>query len=221
LTFKKRKRGYPLANTIFEDTRRAVLYQNKVEVERYDLTKAQGVADLLTRFYSYSEPDYVGFEQAIEEFKDRVPELAAGLVKKIEEAHKKNKKFQDAFDTFFTLCQTALNPNIRQEAVDEMLVQHLLTERLFRKIFHDEEFTKRNVIAAEVENLAPEDICQFGTDLVQAVVGTLHVWVKDRYRVQERSPCQDRGAQRGDLHPRVERTRNRTPVHPPRGEGYF
>ncbi len=43
---KKRKKGYPLANTIFEDTRHAVLYQNKVEVERYDLTKAQGVADL-------------------------------------------------------------------------------------------------------------------------------------------------------------------------------
>lgn len=43
---KKRKKGYPLANTIFEDTSQAVLYQNKVEVERYDLTKTQGVADL-------------------------------------------------------------------------------------------------------------------------------------------------------------------------------
>ena len=150
---KKRKKGYPLANTIFEDTRHAVLYQNKVEVERYDLTKAQGVADLLTRFYSYTEPDYLGFEQAVDEFKDRVPDLAAGLLKKIEEAHNKNKKFQTAFENFFTLCQTSLNPNIRTEAVDEMLIQHLLTERLFRKIFHDEEFTKRNVIAAEVETV--------------------------------------------------------------------
>ena len=32
--------------------------------------------------------------------------------------------------------------------------QHLLTERLFRKIFHEEEFTRRNVIAAEVETVS-------------------------------------------------------------------
>ena len=34
-----------------------------------------------------------------------------------------------------------------------MLVQHLLTERLFRTIFHDDEFTRRNVIASEVETV--------------------------------------------------------------------
>jgi len=33
------------------------------------------------------------------------------------------------------LCRSALNPNIRVAAVDEMLVQHLLTERLFRTVF--------------------------------------------------------------------------------------
>ena len=34
-----------------------------------------------------------------------------------------------------------------------MLVQHLLTERLIRKIFDNPEFTRRNVIAAEVEKV--------------------------------------------------------------------
>ena len=34
-----------------------------------------------------------------------------------------------------------------------MLVQHLLTERLFRKIFDNPEFIQRNVIAAEVEKV--------------------------------------------------------------------
>ena len=38
-------------------------------------------------------------------------------------------------------------------AVDEMLVQHLLTERLIRRIFDNPEFTQRNVIAAEVEKV--------------------------------------------------------------------
>ena len=43
---KKRQKGYPLINTIFEDTQRVVLYQNGSETERFDLTKPQAVADL-------------------------------------------------------------------------------------------------------------------------------------------------------------------------------
>ena len=51
------------------------------------------------------------------------------------------------------MCRASLNPNLSQAAVDEMLVQHLLTERLFRTIFADSDFTRRNVIAAEVERV--------------------------------------------------------------------
>ena len=108
---------------------------------------------LLNQFFSYTEPDIEGFEEAVDEFKERVPDLALGLVAKICEAHKDNAPFQAAFEKFFELCRTALNPNIRVEAVDEMLVQHLLTERLFRTIFNNPEFVKRNAIAAEVERV--------------------------------------------------------------------
>ena len=150
---KKIKKGYPLSNIIFEDTRQAVLFQGKREVLRIDLTDAQNVADLLNLFYAYSEPEHEDFAKAVEEFQDRVPDLARGLADKIEKAHRDNAKFQTAFAGFFTLCQTALNPNISRAAVDEMLVQHLLTERLFRKIFDNPEFLHRNVIAAEVETV--------------------------------------------------------------------
>lgn len=150
---KKRTAGYPLTNIIFEDTRQAVLYQNGTPDDLYDLTSPGRVADLLNQFYRFAEPDIEGFEQAVEEFKDRVPDLAKGLLQKIGESHAKNPFFQQAFNKFYDLCRQSLNPNLRKEAVDEMLVQHLLTERLFRKIFHEEEFTKRNVIAAEVERV--------------------------------------------------------------------
>jgi predicted helicase len=150
---KKIDKRYPLANTIFEDTRHAVLFQNGAEAHRFDLAERQQLTDLLNQFYQFAEPDIEGFEQAVGEFQERVPELARGLADKLKQAHEGNKPFQTAFADFFALCQTALNPNIRRDAVDEMLVQHLLTERLFRKIFHDEEFTRRNVIAAEVEKV--------------------------------------------------------------------
>ena len=150
---RKIRRGYPLSNTIFEDTRRGVLYQDRNQVMEADLSNARDLADLLFRFYSHTEPEIREFEQAVKEFGQRVPDLARGLAHKIEEAHQHNRPFQEAFGKFFALCQVSLNPNISREAVDEMLVQHLLTERLFRTIFDNPEFTRRNAIAAEVERV--------------------------------------------------------------------
>jgi hypothetical protein len=150
---KKIEKGYPLTNTIFEDTRRAVLFQDRREVLRVDLGEPPNLADLLNRFYAWTKPEYAKFNRAVEDFQERVPALARGLADKIRAAHVDNKRFREAFAGFFTLCQSTLNPNIRQEAVDEMLVQHLLTERVIRKTLDDPEFTRRNVIAAEVETV--------------------------------------------------------------------
>jgi len=111
------------------------------------------LADLLNDFFSYTQPAHEDFDKAIGEFKERVPDLARGLVEKIQEAHKSNPRFIEAFEQFYELCRNSLNPNLRVEAVDEMLVQHLLTERLIRRIFDNQDFTRRNVIAAEVENV--------------------------------------------------------------------
>jgi ISP type restriction-modification-like protein len=133
-TQKKIGTGYPLNNTILEDTRQAVLFQGGQERYRFDLADKKQLASLLNEFYAWTEPEIDNFHQAVEEFKPQVPELAKSLLQIIEEAHTKNKKFQAAFDVFFALCQTTLNPNISLEAVDEMLVQHLLTKRLFRRI---------------------------------------------------------------------------------------
>ena len=151
---RKIARGYPLSNIIFEDTQTGVLFQNKQKINGpYVLGNPKELVALLNQFFSHTEPDIEGFEEAIDEFKERVPDLARGLVEKIQQAHKDNAGFQSAFEKFFDLCRTALNPNIRVEAVDEMLVQHLLTERLFRTIFNNPEFVKRNAIAAEVERV--------------------------------------------------------------------
>jgi len=47
---------------IFEDTRRAALYQDGREVHRADLSEAQQLADLLNRFYGYTAPAIDEFE---------------------------------------------------------------------------------------------------------------------------------------------------------------
>jgi len=150
---KKIATGYPLTNTIFENTKRAVLFQNKKRAFEYNLHNPQEVGDLLYQFFNYTEPDIASFEEAVQEFKERVPELARALLAIIEREYKLNRKFISAFDTFAELCRQSLDPKISKEVINEMLVQHLLTERLFSTIFDNPDFVKRNVIAAEIEKV--------------------------------------------------------------------
>ncbi len=150
---KKIAKGYPLTNSIFEDTQRATLYQNGQVAMQADLTQRAQLTNLLIAFFSYTEPAHEDFSSAVDDFKQRVPDLARGLVHIIQDAHTTNAAFQKAFKSFFTLCRESLNPNLSEAAVDEMLVQHLLTERLIRTIFDSQDFIRRNVIAREVETV--------------------------------------------------------------------
>jgi len=137
---KQIARGYPRTNLIFEDT-------------QVDLTQPQQLINRLVTFFSYTEPAHADFNTAVEEFKQRVPDLAYGLMQEIQETHKTNTNFKKAFESFFALCKNFLNPNLCVEAVDAMLVQHLLTERLISTIFDNPAFTRRHVIAREVEKV--------------------------------------------------------------------
>ena len=134
---KKVALGYPLTNTLFEDTRRAVLYQGRDNRFVFDLTDRQALQDMVRQFTTYAAPDIEDFYRAVDEFATRLPELAAGLMQRIETERADNRAFQSAFAQFHELCRTALNPNIGADTIEEMLVQHLLTERLFRTIFEN------------------------------------------------------------------------------------
>src|SRR5207244_2286135 len=108
----KIQKGYPRNNSIFEDTRRAVLYQAGQPRDEFDLADNKQLAALLNEFFAYHEPEIECFHDAVDKFKDEVPELARRLVRILDESHKTNAKFQAAFDNFFAVCQQTLNPNI-------------------------------------------------------------------------------------------------------------
>jgi type I restriction-modification system DNA methylase subunit len=150
---KKLKAGYPARNTIFEDTQVGVLYQDRAEAGEFPLREPVAIAALLNRFLSHDESDEREFERAMDEFKRNIPDLARSLREHLDDAHKKIKKFKEAFNAFLTLCRTSLNPDLSEQHVDEMLIQHLLTERLMRNLFQNPEFTQRNIIAAQVEHV--------------------------------------------------------------------
>jgi predicted helicase len=150
---KKIAQGYPLKNTLFEDTRRAVLYQNNTVVFDHLITDPDSLQRLLETFFTHSEPQIEEFHKAVAEFRDQIPALARSLTEIIDEAKKDNRAFRDALDSFLTLCREALNPATTPEEVEDMLKQHILSERIFRSIFDNPDFVNRNAVARELENM--------------------------------------------------------------------
>lgn len=150
---KKIEAGYPLDNIIFEDTVTAVLYQDGHEARRTRVQDRKSFAQLLSQFLNYKLESFEDFSQAIDHYGEEIRHIAAALKTKIENAHQNNRAFETQFDSFMQLCQTSLNPNISREAVDEMLIQHLMTERIIRRVFHVGRFARVNVIAAEIEKV--------------------------------------------------------------------
>ena len=149
----KFKLGYPRTNTLFQAPQRAVLVQDGERVLDVDLAKPNALVEILKLFFEYQPPEFDEWEKAIAQFKERLPEIGKTLTDIIRREEKKNPKFAEAFEQFVTLCRQSLNPNLRKEAVEEMLVQHLLTERIFRRIFGTPDFMQRNNIAQEIEKV--------------------------------------------------------------------
>ena len=145
--------GYPKQNILFWQPDRAVLYQNSERFWEADLTKPDDLVKILTLFLEFAPPAIAEWEKAVEEFKDKVPQIGLSLKALIEKERQTNKKFIAAFEDFCSLCRGSLNPNISIEAVEEMIIQHILTERIFRKIFDVADFIARNVIAQEIEKI--------------------------------------------------------------------
>ncbi len=150
---KIEQRGYPTTNLLFWETRRAVLYQHGEKVADVPLDQPEVLLATLKQFLEFAPEAIALWEAAVAHFKDIIPQLGKGLAAILKKARKENPKYATAFAEFVTVCRGSLNPNLSELAVEEMLVQHLLTERILRKIFDIEDFRQRNVIASDIEKV--------------------------------------------------------------------
>jgi hypothetical protein len=130
---KKFALGYPRTNILFQTPTHALLVQNgRIEFDS-EIADPVKLVDVLRPFFEYRRPEHDDWDRAVREFSDRIPEIAKGALKLIDDEHKSNKVFKERFTAFANLCRESINPDLKDEAVEEMLVQHLLTERIFRQ----------------------------------------------------------------------------------------
>jgi predicted helicase len=149
----KIKKGYPLTNILFEDSKVAVLFQRGQEVHRASVRDADKLHHILTEFISFKSEVVYKFEDAIEKFKADIPVIVETLRERIVDSRSSNPGFLQAQTTFLDLCKAEINPDITLEDVREMMIQHLLTSDIFNRIFDDPDFHRHNTIAAELEKL--------------------------------------------------------------------
>lgn len=147
-------KGYPSFNILFEDTHTAVLYQGGEEVMRTDFANAQALDALLTLFVGYERPEVREFHKAIEQFSADVPALAEVLRQVIDEQYQENTAFKTALDEFLELSRKAINPKVEMADVREMVIQHVLTEDIFMRVFDDADFHRDNVVAHKLQEVA-------------------------------------------------------------------
>ena len=147
------KDGYPKTNIIFQDSIYAVLFQNGVEISRIEMADADKLEKILLQFINY-KPEYIEkFDEALHKFKEDIPTIVDTLRNTISEEFKTNKKFVIASEDFFEMCQKEINPQITKEDIREMIIQHILTEDLFKSVFDESDFHHENNIASQLENL--------------------------------------------------------------------
>jgi len=153
---KKLKKGYPQDNIIFSDDATAVLWQNRNEVLRCDMTDTHALARLLKLFFSFERPEIAGFRAAVEQFKTDLPAVLQALREMIEREHNSNASFRKAEQKFLAHAQEVINPSLTDADVREMLIQHILTEEIFAKVFDDSNFHQHNNVARELYALEGE-----------------------------------------------------------------
>ena len=151
---EKREAGYPLDNILFQTPQRAILYQNGHEALDLDITAPANLIAALQYLFAYVPPALENWQTAVTDFREHVPDLANKLKELIEQRHETDPAFKKAFTDFYEICRTSINPELSQDAVEEMLIQHILTERIFRTVFNRSDFTSRNIIAVEIEKVS-------------------------------------------------------------------
>ncbi|MBK6291877.1 MAG: N-6 DNA methylase [Ignavibacteria bacterium] len=154
LAFEVRKKfedGYPQTNILFWQPGRAILVQNGRQILDEPITTPDKLVEVMLAFFNYDQPYIKEWEHAVEEFKNTIPVLAKSVLKILEEQRSKNRSFQESFARFMEMAKQSINPSLSVDAVEEMLIQHILTRRIFTTIFSSPGFVQKNAVARELE----------------------------------------------------------------------
>ncbi len=150
---RKFDRGYPRDNILFEDSREAVLFQNGAEAMRVEMADAPKLHRLIDSFLNYELPEIGEFRQAQQQFKADLPSVLDNLRQAVAEAEEGNAAYREGVVKFLELCHRSIGPGVTDADVREMLLQHILTQDIFLRVFGETQFHNENSVARQLSGL--------------------------------------------------------------------
>ncbi len=149
----KFRRGYPRDNILFTDDRTAVLWQNGVRIDEAAMDDTDALNALVSRFFAHERAEIADFRKAVRQFATDLPAILTALRDLIAGKRAASSAFAAAEAAFLDHAQGAINPAVSADDVQEMLIQHVLTEDIFAKVFENPDFHRQNNIARELYRL--------------------------------------------------------------------
>ena len=149
----KLSQGYSSDNILFEDSRTGVLFQDQQEAMRTDMTDPAALDDLIRKFLDYELPEIQEFREARQQFKTDLPAVLERLRETVVEAEFGNPGYQEAAKIFLELCHQSISPDVSNDNVREMLIQHILTKDIFLRVFGEDQFHRENNVARQLDAL--------------------------------------------------------------------
>ncbi len=173
----KFNRGYPRDNIVFEDSQTAVLFQNREEAMRVDMSRPGELHRLIRRFLDYALPEIEEFRQARQQFRADLPAVLENLRQSVADAEAGNAAYQEVAARFLALCQQTISPAVSAADVPEMLLQHILTQAIFLRVFAEDQFHRENNIARQLAALEQTfftgDVRRQAIDRLRAYYGAI------------------------------------------------
>lgn len=149
----KTRKGYPRDNIVYSDDHVAVLIQDGGEIARVAMDDTAALEGLLTRFFAHERREIADFNKAVKQFGQDLPAVLSALRDLIGEKRAASRDFAAAESAFLKHAQDAINPAVSEADVQEMLIQHILTEDIFAKVFDNPDFHRQNNVASELYKL--------------------------------------------------------------------
>ena len=173
----KFSQGYPQDNILFEDSRVAVLFQNGAEAMRVDMADASRLHRLIDSFLNHELPEIGEFRQARQQFAADLPSVLENLRQAVAEAEESNDAYRDGVEKFLELCHRSIGPAVSGDDVREMLLQHILTQDIFQRVFGEVQYHSENNIARQLTALENTfftgDVRREARDRLQAYYGAI------------------------------------------------
>ena len=173
----KFNRGYPRDNMVFEDSLTAVLFQNGAQAMRADMSHPADLHRLIRAFLDYELPEIEEFRQAQQQFKADLPTVLDNLRQAVADAEAGNPAYQDGAARFLAHCQQTISPAVSAADMREMLLQHILTQDIFLRVFGEDQFHRENNIARQLAALEQTfftgDVRRQAVDRLRAYYGAI------------------------------------------------